>query len=255
MSLKDINFTFGERRSLLLNNHLRDRDFTDVTIVTTDMISVQAHKIVLGSFSELFRNMLMKVLPQSNPIFVLPGINSTELQLIMSFLYNGECQVPEEHLGKFLQIGHNLQINGLSEYQIDGNLKESDVTEHDGVKDIGKPPQNVINPLTYPDYVKMLMEKAINAVFAINKVEDTLVIPASFDSNHSTTNLINDSLELVENQALDIYDDESVIDIIDSSSTKKYLEDLDRKLESMISKLMANGHVQFVGEQMLVHHT
>ena len=51
--------------------------FTDVVLVSDDMKEIQAHKIILRSVSQFFRNILGKLLNQ-RPL-VLKGIQNSEL--------------------------------------------------------------------------------------------------------------------------------------------------------------------------------
>ena len=47
--------------------------FTDVTLVCDDQIELDAHKIILSSCSEIFRNLLM-ISNDPNPTILLPGV-------------------------------------------------------------------------------------------------------------------------------------------------------------------------------------
>ena len=57
----------------------REEDFFDVTLVSDDEHHISAHKLVLSSSSEFFKNILRKV-KQVNPIIYLYGIQSKDLR-------------------------------------------------------------------------------------------------------------------------------------------------------------------------------
>ena len=63
--------------------HLRKSDdFYDVTLVSDDKQQVSAHKIVLASSSEYFKDVL-KNNKHSHPMLCLNGVNSQELNSIL----------------------------------------------------------------------------------------------------------------------------------------------------------------------------
>ena len=89
-----------------------EQKFADVTLMSDDYQQVKAHKIVLATCSDYFT----KVLEQnqhSHPILCLDGINKQELLKILDYVYNGEVEVPEESLQRFLHIAQKFQLQGL----------------------------------------------------------------------------------------------------------------------------------------------
>ena len=50
-----------------------DQDFADVTLATVDDQQIKAHKVILSSCSELFRNIFLKN-PHQNPLVYIKGI-------------------------------------------------------------------------------------------------------------------------------------------------------------------------------------
>ena len=87
-------------------------DFYDVTLVSDDKQQVSAHKIVLASSSEYFREIL-KNNKHSHPMLCLNGVNSQELNFILDYMYNGEVQIFQECLDGFLEIAQRFQVEGL----------------------------------------------------------------------------------------------------------------------------------------------
>ena len=69
-----------------LPGHLKFDKFTDVTLVSDDKKSFQAHKFLLSAFSSEIKDILLK-LPHSHPLIYFRGIESQELQAIVQFLY------------------------------------------------------------------------------------------------------------------------------------------------------------------------
>ena len=87
-------------------------DFYDVTLVSDDQKQMSAHKIVLSTSSEYFKNVL-KSNKHSHPMLCLNGVSSSELSSILDYIYNGEIQIYQEQLDSFLQIAQRFQLEGL----------------------------------------------------------------------------------------------------------------------------------------------
>lgn len=93
---------------------LRDEDdFYDVTLVSDDQQQVSAHKLVLSSCSEYFKNILKVNNKHSHPLLCLEGISSAELNCILDYIYKGEVQIFQEQLDRFLAIAQRLKLEGL----------------------------------------------------------------------------------------------------------------------------------------------
>ena len=78
-----------------------DKEFTDVTLACEDGQQVEAHKMVLISFSPFFRNLLQKN-KHPHPLIYMRGLKSKDLVAMIDFLYHGEANVYQENLDSFL---------------------------------------------------------------------------------------------------------------------------------------------------------
>lgn len=90
-----------------------ERDFCDLTLACEDKY-IEAHKVVIASFSPVIRNIL-KVKTSPHPVIYLRSVKYKELQSILSFMYQGEITVAQEDLSRFLEIAGDLKITGLAE--------------------------------------------------------------------------------------------------------------------------------------------
>ena len=70
----------------------KEEDFYDVTLVSDDQKQISAHKLVLSSCSEYFKNIL-KHNKHQHPLLCLEGIDSQELNNVLDYIYYGEVQV------------------------------------------------------------------------------------------------------------------------------------------------------------------
>ena len=64
---------FENCASKTVKDLLSDQDFTDVTLVCDEDKQIKAHKVILGSCSSLFANIL-KSNPHPHPLLYLSGI-------------------------------------------------------------------------------------------------------------------------------------------------------------------------------------
>ena len=96
---------------------LRDsRELLDLTLACgdSDEDQVQVHRVVLSAASSFFRNLLRR-LPHQHPVVYLKGIKLTDLQAVLSFVYNGEVNIAQQDLSSFLVAAEDLKIKGLTQ--------------------------------------------------------------------------------------------------------------------------------------------
>ena len=106
-------------------------DFYDVTLVSDDQQQVSAHKVVLSSSSEYFKNILTAN-KHSHPVLCLTGVNAADMKNVLDFIYNGELQIYQDHLDQFLETAHRFQLEGLSQ--------EKEETNYDGTEPFDEKP-------------------------------------------------------------------------------------------------------------------
>ena len=116
-----------------------DQDFADVTLATADNKQIRAHKVILSSCSEFFKNIFLKN-PHQNTLLYLKGIRYKELTMVIKFIYLGQCEVGQNELQDFLTTGNYLKVGGMIE---DVNLKdiEEPVVEN-GTHNIQEPQES-----------------------------------------------------------------------------------------------------------------
>merc|ERR1712126_655350 len=109
---------------------LRNEDYLhDVTLVSDDQDQITAHKLVLSASSEYFKN-IFRNNRISNPFLCLDGISSTDLHNILDYIYNGEIQIYQEHLDRFLAVAQRFKLEGLLGGDVDEE-KEKKVPDYD----------------------------------------------------------------------------------------------------------------------------
>ena len=90
----------------------RESNLFDVTLVGDDHKQVTAHKLVLSACSDFFKDILYSN-THSHPLIYLDGLLAPELNLVLDYIYQGEVQIYQENLDRFLEIAKKLKLDGL----------------------------------------------------------------------------------------------------------------------------------------------
>jgi len=115
----NIKASFGDLRE--------SKALFDITLVCGEFYQIQAHKVILSASSPFFRHVLCNN-PHNNPLIYLRGINQTDLQHILDFIYHGEVNVSQDNLNSFLAVAEDLKIKGLTQSQNDSKPSSSNTT-------------------------------------------------------------------------------------------------------------------------------
>ena len=83
-----------------------------MTLACDDGQQIEAHKVILASSSQLFKD-LLKGNKHPHPIMYMRGTKLEDLVSIIDFLFHGETQVCQENLYSFLTITEDLKLEGL----------------------------------------------------------------------------------------------------------------------------------------------
>ena len=90
-----------------------DKDFTDITLACEDGKLINAHKVVLVSYSPFFMQILKKI-RQPQPFLYMRGLKSAHLAAVLDFLYCGEANIFQDDLDSFLALAEEFQLKGLT---------------------------------------------------------------------------------------------------------------------------------------------
>ena len=84
----------------------------DVKLVTDDQQIISAHKLVLSVSSEYFQNIFQNS-DDSKLILCLEGVSKNDLNNCLDYMYNGEVQIFQDDLDRFLNVAQRFKIKGL----------------------------------------------------------------------------------------------------------------------------------------------
>ena len=107
-----------QNHSVNLNRNLyNDTAFSDVTLMTDDLVQTPAHKVILSAASTVFKELCAVGLKGVQQILYLRGIKQEELDAMLQFIYLGEATVYEDRLKEFSRVVRDFSITKLNEFQ------------------------------------------------------------------------------------------------------------------------------------------
>ena len=142
--------SYSDHLRKTLQEMMTSNAFADVTLVTDDKQQIMAHQSILSACSSVFKNILQLDSSNTNPIIYLRGIQYSEMESIMQFIYLGEARFDEDRIGEFLMVSKNLEIKGLStdleKNEQTSSKKESMEDEYDFTEDdVDDDPSQTLN--------------------------------------------------------------------------------------------------------------
>ena len=98
-------------------NHLKETNkklydkkyFADVTLVSGDMVQIQAHRFILSNASPILEK-LLSMNQDTKALIYLKGIKHEEMKAITKFIYLGETKVQPDRVDDFLKASADLEI-------------------------------------------------------------------------------------------------------------------------------------------------
>ena len=115
MPSEKFSLKWNDFASYVSNSFSRLRQETrlyDVTLVSNDHQQVSAHKLVLSACSEVFSTIFHSN-NSSNMMLYLDSVDAKELNVMLDYIYQGEVQVQQEHLNRFMEIATKFKLSGL----------------------------------------------------------------------------------------------------------------------------------------------
>ena len=116
----NVSKSFGKLRS--------EEYLNDVTLVGDDHTQLTAHKLVLSSCSEYFRE-IFKRNKHANTLLCLEGLSQQDIGNVLDYMYNGEVHIFQEELERFLTIAQRLRLEGLLDNGSEGEEQKSSPKE------------------------------------------------------------------------------------------------------------------------------
>ena len=107
-----------DNNKCLQNNN----SFVDVTLVTDDNVTMQAHKLVLSANSSVLANILLSN-PLPCPILYLRGIKKHELSSLLDLMYTGETKICQSEVDELLKIAKEFKLRDFFSVESEIEIK------------------------------------------------------------------------------------------------------------------------------------
>ena len=141
----------------------------DVTLVSDDHNKVAAHKLVLSASSEYFRDIFKNNQDRSYLLLCLDGINSEDLKNIMDYIYDGEVQIYQENIDRFLAVAQKLKLEGLIGNQKE-EIVETETTMDDSMTPLDELSENLASELD-PNSTKTKIDNPVRKALVLSNAE------------------------------------------------------------------------------------
>ena len=89
------------------------KQFSDVTLVSDDLVEFLAHKTILSTASPLMKSLLGMSSQQQSSFLYLKGVTQENLEAILQYIYLGETEINEQKVQEFTKIAKDLGMQEM----------------------------------------------------------------------------------------------------------------------------------------------
>ena len=115
--------SYSDHLKGMMKEIMASGDFADVTLICDGKEQIKAHKNILAACSPVLKDILQI---ENSSVIYLKGINFSEMESIIEYIYLGETTAYQEQMNGFLDVAKNLEIKGLTN-EDDVPRKEEDL--------------------------------------------------------------------------------------------------------------------------------
>merc|ERR1712150_271065 len=236
-------------------------DFSDVSIACgnantagVDVQIIRAHKIILASYSSVFKDILRKQINAADPFIYLKDVTFDNLNAIIDFMYKGEVFVSESNLDSFLIVAHELKVQGLFGKALN-NIKSASA----GYEEVtGLPLKDIKEVINFTDS-SQISEDLTNTSSKLLFEQETLL-------NRNSDNILNDLevdtiKEETENDGKDFCDtsiingvNECTVEDLISKTNEKYVSGHRSRLISKCKVCGKKARTDYIKEHITLKH-
>ena len=100
------------------------KQFSDVTLVSDDLVEFLAHKTILATASPMLKTLLGMSSQQQSSFLYLKGIRQEDLEAILQYIYLGETEISEQNVQVFTSIARDLGIQEMGNSYVRQNYSK-----------------------------------------------------------------------------------------------------------------------------------
>ena len=97
------------------NQMFKENDLTDITLICDDRKQLKSHKIVLSSWSPVFKSIISS-LPSFGATVYLRGVKSADMETLLEFMYLGQATSYQDKIKDVLAVANSLEIKGITKF-------------------------------------------------------------------------------------------------------------------------------------------
>ena len=140
----------------------------DVTLVSSNQRQVSAHKVVLSACSDFFKNIFHRN-THSHPLLYLDGVDHEEINLMLDYIYQGEVQIYQDYLDRFLNIANKFKLDAGLLASEESSMKYKTEEQIDNDMIITQEQQN-------PPPIKVVRQRPLKVVYqSVSQFEELVV--------------------------------------------------------------------------------
>ena len=137
--------SYSDHLKSMMREMMMNEDYSDVTLVTEDKKEIKANINILCAVSPVFKEILKKG-KNSSTLMYLRGIQHSEMESIMQFIYYGEATLYEDRIDELLGVAKSLEIKELCRAK-GGTIDSSE--DKPALSDQGQPNENSVKQTSY----------------------------------------------------------------------------------------------------------
>ena len=126
--------TYSDHLREMMKEMMTSDIYTDVTLVCDDKKQLKAHRNILSACSPVFKDILQVDTRNIQPMIYLRGIEHSEMESILQFIYFGEASFYECRLDELLLVAKSLGVRELSDFvrpELHLNIEKSKTQNED----------------------------------------------------------------------------------------------------------------------------
>ena len=122
--------SFPSKLAGVVQNIFDTSDYSDVSLICDNNKVIRAHQFILGSNSQVFREILKYNNIATHPWIYLNGVDSDILLMVLKYLYFGEVAVESGDLTEFFKVASDFKLSlspEISNFEDPKNEKDSNI--------------------------------------------------------------------------------------------------------------------------------
>ena len=108
--------TYSDHLKEMMKEMLTSKYYADVTLISDDKKLLKAHRNILSACSPVLKDILQIDTQNIQAVIYLRGIQYSEIESILQFIYFGEASFDESKMDELLLVAKNLEIKELSAF-------------------------------------------------------------------------------------------------------------------------------------------